>query len=80
MSSLQEREVGEAVRKLEFKRHRCVQFLNFRVECPWFQGLAAAAQTRERLSCTKAEKCLMPLYIRVFRDFLYIIYLLQRLF
>lgn len=58
----------------------CTEFLNFQEECPWFKGLAAEAQNRKRLLCTKAEKYLIPLYIRVFRDFLYIIYLLQRLF
>lgn len=45
------------------------------------KGVASGAQKRKRLFVYKGQKkYLIPLYIRVFRDFIYIIYLLQRLF
>lgn len=47
----------------------------------WLKDLASGAQKCKRLFVYKRqEKYLIPLYIRVFRDFIYIIYLLQRLF
>lgn len=61
----------------------CVQTslgqLDLHVECQ--SAKEPGAQKCKRLFVYKRQKkYLIPLYIRVFRDFIYIIYLLQRLF
>lgn len=53
----------------------------FRVECQLAKGLDIwSTDMQETICVQRQEKYLIPLYIRVFREFIYIIYLLQRLF
>lgn len=63
------------MRKLGFKRHSSVHSCNFHVEYQSLTGLASEAQKRKRGFVYKRQKkYLIPLYIRVFRDFIYIFY------